>query len=76
MFNNRLDAFTCRRLERKKTWLKTNIIQLCRETEEISRVIKSAQTQLPILHKEYVARREQFEEKLNAGTAIGVFTYC
>ena len=67
---------TCRRLEKKKTWLKTNITQVCRETEEISRVIKNIQTQLPIVRKEYMERREQFEEKLNAGTAIGVFTYC
>ena len=68
--------FTCRRLEKKKTWLKTNITQVCRETEEISRVIKNIQTQLPIVRKEYMERREQFEEKLNAGTAIGEFTYC
>ena len=75
MFSNRLDMFTCRRLEKKKTWLNTNITQVCRETEEISRVIKNIQTQLPIVRKEYMERREQFEEKLNAGTAIGVFTY-
>ena len=68
--------FTCRRLEKKKTWLKTNITQVCRETEEIRRVIKNIQTQLPIVRKEYMERREQFEEKLNAGTAIGEFTYC
>ena len=68
--------FICRRLEKKKTWLKTNITQVCRETEEIRRVIKNIQTQLPIVRKEYMERREQFEEKLNAGTAIGELTYC
>ena len=69
--------FTCRRrLEKKKTWLKINITQLCRETEEVSRVIKNIQTQLPIVRKEYMERREQLEENLNAGTATAITTYC
>ena len=68
--------FTCRRLEKKKSWLKTNITQVCRETEEINRVIKNIQTQLPIVRKEYMERREQLEEKINAGTATAITTYC
>ena len=68
--------FPCRREQLKKTELKQNLDDLDRETEALNRTIRQAETELSFLKREYVERREELEQKLNAGRATGIVTYC
>ena len=47
--------------------LRSNITQLCHETEQITRVIDNSENQPPVLQKDFVVRRDQLVEKINAG---------